>query len=253
MSAAAPYDLTICRDSDELAHKAAALIAQVASESIRRRGRFTLALAGGSTPKATYALLADPSKQFVIDWSRTFLFFGDERHVPADDERSNFRMARETLVAKVPLSTEQVFPVDTRFDTAAECAAEYGQTLAAFFATRPHAFPALDLILLGLGDDGHTASLFPGAAALSEVDKVVTWSPPGVLPPPVDRVTLTFPALNAAEQVAFLVAGAGKAPAVRDVLVGDANVHDRPAVGVRPKSGRLTWLVDAAAASLLER
>jgi 6-phosphogluconolactonase len=210
-------------------------------------------LAGGSTPRKTYALLAHGEGETNIDWSRTFLFFGDERHVPPDDPRSNFRMAQESLLAIAPIAGDQVLPIATDLPTAEQCAAAYSAALVKFFALPAGSMPIFDLILLGLGDDGHTASLFPGAAALEVDDRIATWSPPGVLPPPVDRITLTYPALNAARQAMFLVAGANKAEALRDVVEGNATAQQRPSAGVRPESGKLTWLVDRSAAGLLKR
>lgn len=245
------YELKIYRDADELAAKAALAVARAAAESIRHRGRFTLVLAGGSTPRATYALLAAGEGENSVDWSRAFIFFGDERHVPHDDPRSNYRMASESLLSVAPITSEQVLPVRTNLPTAAECAKDYAASLVRFFAQPPGTMPIFDLILLGLGDDGHTASLFPHAEALAVDSTIATWSPPGELPPPVDRITLTYPALNAARQVMFLVSGENKAEAVRDVLAEHAPREQRPAAGVRPEAGRLVWMVDQAAAGLL--
>jgi 6-phosphogluconolactonase len=163
-------------------------------------------------------------------------------------------MAQRALLAPAAVAKDHVFPIPTDAKTPAESAAAYTQTLAEFFQAAPDgAAPRFDLILLGLGDDGHTASLFPGAAALNEDRSWVTWSPPGTLPPPVDRVTFTYPTLNAARQVLFLVAGANKAVAVQDVLEGHAPRERRPSAGVRPADGVVTWLVDEAAASRLTR
>jgi 6-phosphogluconolactonase len=251
MSDAPAYDLKICRDVEELAAKAALAVARAATENIRHRGRFTLVLSGGSTPRATYERLAEGDGEAALDWTRTFFFFGDERHVPHDDPQSNYRMARESLLARAPIASEQVLPIATALPTAAECATAYAADLQRFFAHPPGAMPIFDLVLLGLGDDGHTASLFPAASALAVADTSVTWSPPGTLPPPVDRITLTYPAINAARQVVFLVAGANKAEALADVLERHAPAQRRPAAGVRPAAGRLTWLVDEAAAGQL--
>jgi 6-phosphogluconolactonase len=244
-------DVKVYQDADALAAKAALAVARAASEAIRHRGRFTLVLAGGSTPRKAYQLLAAGEGENSIDWSRVQLFFGDERHVPHGDERSNYRMVHEALLAVAPIAGDQVLAVDTSLPTAADSARDYSEQVARFFAQPTGTFPVFDLILLGLGDDGHTASLFPGAAALAVDDRIATWSPPGVLPPPVDRITLTYPVLNSAREVLFLVAGANKADALRDVLSGHANPAQRPAAGVRVLDGRLTWLVDQAAAGKL--
>jgi 6-phosphogluconolactonase len=246
-------ELVVCRDADQLAAAAADRILQAADEAVRARGRFTLVLSGGSTPEKTYTLLAQPERASRIDWSKTYLFFGDERCVPRDDPRGNYHMAALSLLGRAPVPADHVFPVPTDAKGPADAAA-YARTLAAFFALPPEGSPPrFDLVLLGLGDDGHTASLFPGAAALAEDRAWVTWSPPGTLPPPVDRVTLTFPVLNAARRVMFLVAGANKAGPLLDVLEGQPTPNERPAAGVRPAEGELTWLVDEAAARLLAR
>jgi 6-phosphogluconolactonase len=246
--------VTICKDGDELAARAADLIVRAARVATRARGRATLALAGGSTPKATYGLLAQPARRSRVDWARTFLFFGDERFVQPGDPSSNFSMVQRTLLAPAAVPAGHVFAVPTRLGTAAAAAAAYETALAEAFgtgdATGP---PRFDLILLGLGEDGHTASLFPGAASLGVTDRWVTATPPGALPPPVERVTLTFPVLNAARAVVFLVSGANKAEALRDVLEGRPSREQRPAAAVRPVEGTLTWLVDEAAAGRLTR
>ena len=244
----------ICHDSAAVAAKTADLVIRASQAAIRRRGRCTLVLAGGSTPEQTYRLLAERAAGTGVDWARTYVFFGDERFVPPDDARSNFGMARRTLLAQVAIPADQVFPIPTHGRSAAESAVAYTADLARCFGTDADGPPpCLDLILLGLGDDGHTASLFPGAAALQVRSDWVTWSPPGVLPPPVDRITLTYPVLNAAREIIFVVAGRTKAAAMRDVLEGHAPREQRPAAGVQPSDGTVTWVADADAASLLAR
>lgn len=242
----------ICADTDGVAERAARFIGDLSLSSIAERGRFTLVLAGGSTPKKAYHLLAARSIGPAVDWSKANLFFGDERFVPFDDQRSNFRMAHESLIGPAGISADRVFPMPTDRTTPERAARAYAQTLEQFFEVQPGEMPSFDLVLLGLGDDGHCASLFPHAAALAVRDSPVTWSPPGVLPPPVDRITLTFPAINAARHVLFLVSGANKADALRDVIAGRAAPTERPAAGVCPKSGRLTWLVDREAGRLID-
>jgi len=244
--------IVVCKDSAALDARAADSIVDQARAAIAARGRFTIALAGGSTPEDTYVLLAQEPRAASIDWQRTFVFMSDERCVPFDDERSNFGEARRNLVAKVPLPPANVLPIPTDAGTPEQIAARYAQTLAHFFGTEHGAAPpAFDLVLLGLGDDGHCASLFPGKPTLEETQKWVVSSPPGTLPPPVDRVTFTFPLINAARAVMFLVGGAKKAPAVQDVLEGSPPVSKRPSAGVQPINGTLTWLLDQDAASLL--
>ncbi len=252
MTAVSQPVLRVYRDADRLAAEAADHIIASAGEAVRARGRFTLALAGGSTPEKTYSLLAEPARAPRIDWSKVFLFFGDERYLPPEDSRSNFNMARRALLNRVAVPPGQVFPIPTDCKDPAESAAVYARTLATAFGVPPDGPPPrFDLVLLGLGDDGHTASLFPGAAALNEDRAWVTSSPPGVLPPPVDRVTLTFPVLNAAYEALFLVAGEKKAGPLHDVMTGKASRVQMPAAGVRPTDGALVWLVDRAAARLV--
>jgi 6-phosphogluconolactonase len=248
----ANYTLAVCEDTEKLALEAAGVIMRSARDAVGRAGRFALALAGGSTPERTYRVLARPEMIAQMDWARTFVFFGDERCVPPDDPRSNYGMAAKALLEHVPVTPDRVFPIPT--DRApAECAAAYTATLAEFFQPPAGSPPVFDLILLGLGDDGHTASLFPGAASLKEQSAWVVASPPGTLPPPVDRVTLTYPVLNAARQVVFLVSGEKKSAVLREVLEGHPTPQQHPAVGVQPREGSVTWLVDEESARLLTR
>jgi len=245
--------LRLFKDSDELAAHAADHIVRIAQDAIRVRGRAMQALAGGSTPKKTYRLLAQPAHR-RIDWAHTYLFFGDERFVPPDDPSSNFAMVQRTLLEPASVPAGHVFPVPTQLGTAAAAAQEYAATLTRTFGIGESGDPPrFDLILLGLGDDGHTASLFPGAASLWVTDRWVVASPPGTLPPPVERITLTFPVLNAAREILFLVAGQNKAEALQDVLEGQPSREERPAACICPVDGTLTWLVDEAAASRLTR
>ena len=245
-------EVVICSSADDLAARAADRLIQAAGQAISDRGLFTLALSGGSTPEKMYALLAKPERRSQIDWAHVYLFFGDERFVPHDDPRSNCHMATRSLIAHASIAADHFFAIPTDTASAADSADRYARTLADFFGRSLEGPPPpLDMVLLGLGDDGHTASLFPGKPALAEQKAWVTASPPGVLPPPVDRVTLTFPALNAARAVLFLVAGAGKAAVVQEVLEGNPGANRAPAVAVRPSAGSLTWMLDEAAAARL--
>jgi 6-phosphogluconolactonase len=237
-----------------LAATAAEMVVQAAGESIALRGRFTLVLSGGSTPQATYKLLADGDHSALVDWSRTYVFFGDERFVPPDDPRSNYGMARANLLSRIPIPAANVFPIPTEQPSALSAASAYAQTLAEFFRrSDPATPPQFDLIFLGMGSDGHTASLFPFAETLEVTCAWTAWSRPGTMPPPVDRITLTYPVLNAARQIVFLVEGRSKAAALRDILEGQAPREDRPAAGVQPTHGTVTWLIDKNAAQLLGR
>lgn len=235
-----------------LAVKAADLVIQAARTAIAQRGRFTFVLSGGSTPEKTYKLLAGADRVAAIDWPLTYLFFGDERFVSPQDANSNYGMVRRNLLAHVPVPPANIFSAPTALHSAAEAAAAYSRMLAEFFSPADRTIPPrFDLIFLGLGSDGHTASLFPFARALDVTDAWATWSPPGTTPPLVDRITLTYPVLNAARQVVFLVSGGNKAVALRDILDGQARREPRPAAGVKPVDGTLTWLVDKEAAELL--
>lgn len=223
---------------------AADFIVKVAAEAIAERGRFTLALSGGGTPKSIYARLGALDYRERLAWEKVHLFFGDERCVPPDDERSNYRMALEAWLAGSPVPAGNVHRIRGEDDPVLE-ALRYEREIAHFHRTA--AFPAFDLILLGMGDNGHTASLFPGTAALREtargvvaqyVEVMATW-----------RVTFTAPLINAARHVAFLAEGAGKARMLWNVLEGPYQPDVWPAQLIQPVSGELHWLVDAAAAA----
>ena len=246
------HDIQVFADQAALSAHAADLFVQAAREATAARGHFTVALTGGSSPHKSYELLAQTPRRAEVDWAKVFVFLGDDRFVPTDDDRSNYGMCKRLLLDHVPLVPAQVLPIPTGTANAQDAAAEYAQTLARVFAQPADGPPpALDLILLGMGDDGHCASLFPGMPTLHVTDRWVVSSPPGTLPPPVDRITCTFPVLNAARQVVFLVNGEKKAAAVRDIFEGGAGTDQHPAGGVKPTSGTLTWLLDEAAASLL--
>jgi 6-phosphogluconolactonase len=283
-------------DSDRLAHAAAEHFVTLTAEAIAAHGQFVVALSGGSTPRAAYALLATeefaarPSTESIlskaeglrtgVDWSRVHIFWGDERCVPPDHPDSNYRMVRETLLDHIPLPARNVHRIRGEIKPE-EAAADYERTLRSFFAQQPKRHccatgeketrvlpipsvvspsarlrtgavePRFDLVLLGMGQDGHTASLFPGTAALHEgarwvvahyVDKLSAW-----------RITLTPVVFNAAAHITFIVSGAGKAERLREVLAGPYQPDVLPAQIVRPTDGRLLWLVDAAAAAHLYR
>ncbi len=247
-------DTQVYNSADELAAHAADFFVAAARTAIEARGRFTVALAGGKTPKETYTLLARPQRAGQVDWAHTYVFFGDERFGRTDSPDSNAGMARQALLDHVPIPKENVFPMPTESDADEDAAADrYGATLAEFFGAPPRGLPPrFDLILLGLGDDGHTASLFPGAPSLAVTDAWVVSTPPGTLPPPVDRLTFTFPLINAARSVAFLVSGANKAGIVAQVLAGERGREAHPSEGVQPTDGTLTWLLDRAAAAHLK-
>jgi 6-phosphogluconolactonase len=242
-----PATITIVADAGALAETAARLVVETAREAVRQRGRFTIALAGGATPRETYARLAAPPWSARVAWDRTWVFFGDERAAPPDHPESNYRIAHDALLAHVPVPPDQVIRMRGEAEDTDAAAAEYAQRLAAVFATRRGALPRLDLVLLGLGVDGHTASLFPGSPVLKEVFRPVAAVHAAAAAIP-QRLTLTFPVLNAAARVVFLVTGAEKAKVVKAVLADQAPL---PAALVRPDDGELVWLLDRAAAALL--
>jgi 6-phosphogluconolactonase len=219
-----------------------------AEASIAERGRFCVALSGGNTPRSVYTLLAQDRKD-RLPWEKIYVFFGDERCVPPDHPESNYRMARESLLSRVPIPPQNVFRIHAELEPEA-AASEYDRQLRAFFRLVGGAWPAFDLILLGIGDEGHTASLFPGSTALTEksrlvvanwVDKFQTY-----------RITFTYPVLNHAEEVLFLASGQSKAQILRDIF-DPAKKGAYPAQGVQPQHGKLLWIADREAAGLLER
>ena len=231
---------------EQVASAAAALFVESAVAAVARTGFFSVALAGGSTPQATYArLAAEDGPGASAPWTRVHLFWGDERRVPPDHPDSNYRMAQQTLLGRLPIALEQVHRIEGERSDAAR---RYEEGLREFFHPDPGEFPAIDLILLGLGADGHTASLFPNAAALDERARfaVETTAPASG----GRRVTLTAPVLNAASRVVFVVVGQGKADAVAGVLEGPRQPRLWPAQLVEP-IGELIWLLDRAAAGRL--
>jgi len=232
----------------DLFQAAAEEVIRTATDAVKARGRFTIALSGGSTPRNLYTLIA-ANASASLPWDQMFFFWGDERHVPPNDPDSNFLMAKESLLSKVAVPPANIFPIPTENPDASAAAEAYEQTLRKFFAVAPGEFPRFDHILLGMGPDGHTASLFPETAALQEKSRLVVanW----VEKLKASRITLTLPVLNAAHSVAFLVSGTDKAAALHEVLEGNAAAEKYPSKLVRPTDGRLIWFVDRAAASEL--
>ena len=237
-------EIRVLPDAAEIAHEAAERIVAAANRAAGEGRTFSLALSGGSTPKALYELLATEPYESRIDWPRVEIFFGDERTVPPDHKDSNYRMAREALLSKVSIPGDNVYRMAGERDpnTAAK---EYGQMLKEKFGDG-----GMDLVLLGMGDDGHTASLFPETEALNEtrhrcvanfVPKLNTW-----------RLTLTAPFINRAGQILVLVSGVSKAKRLQEVLEGPSDPRRLPIQLIRPTDGRLTWLVDAPAAGMTE-
>lgn len=236
-------------NGEELAREAADFVVWLGEQALASRKRFRLALSGGSTPQALYGLLAGPEFSRRLDWSQAVVFFGDERCVAPDHADSNFRMANETLLTPLKIPQERIFRMRGE-DVPEQAARQYEDSLRKEFGALPPAWPRFDLILLGLGDDGHTASLFPGTPALSEQQRLVVpnQAPQGT----TQRLTFTVPLINHAQTVVFLVSGAGKAPAVKAVLEDrTADPQEFPAKLVQPEQGRLIWFLDRAAAAEL--
>lgn len=238
--------VSIYPDAGALARAAAELVIVLSEEAIAARGRFAVALAGGSTPRTTYALLATEEFANRVDWPRVHIFWGDERCVPPDHIDSNYLLAQQALLDHVPILASNVHRIACEKEPT-HAATGYERTLRTFFARfSPGRSPRFDLILLGMGPDGHTASLFPGTAALREkkrwvvahyIESLAAW-----------RVTLTPKVINSAARVVFLVCGADKAERLHEVLAGPRQPDRLPAQIVRPGDGRLLWLVDSAAA-----
>jgi 6-phosphogluconolactonase len=250
-------DVRVFQNLASLSAAAAAEIAAVAQSSVAARGRFTVALAGGNTPRQTYELLATTHRD-EIDWTRIELLFSDERLVPHDDARSNYRMVCEALVNRVPVAAERVHPAPTDLATPAEAAEHYEATLRRVLADHTTdagggdpvtgAAATVDLALLGVGADGHTASLFPGSPALAEPHAWVrAVDAPTTVQPAVPRLTTTLPFLDGARAVLFLVAGADKRRVVSEILGAQPSARTYPAALVAPR-GRTLWLIEQSAA-----
>jgi 6-phosphogluconolactonase len=234
--------IEVAEDADALSHAVAERFVRVTTAALRARGRCAVALAGGSTPKGVYRRLAEEPFRSRVLWDQIEFFWGDERHVPVDHPDSNYGMAADALLSKVPALPGNIHRMQAEIRDAAQAAREYEEDLRASF----NGMPRFDLILLGLGPDGHTASLFPGTPALAERGRwcVANW----VNTLNAYRFTLTLPVLNAARAIAFVVSGAGKAAIVRDVLRGSRDV---PARLVQPVDGELWWMLDRPAAGEL--
>ena len=237
--------------ADELARAAAVDLLSLARESIAARGVFTLALSGGSTPKKLYALLASDPAFREFPWAKTQLFFGDERHVPPDDKDSNFLMTKSTLLTSGLVPEANLHRVRAELADAADSATQYEEEMRAFFTDDKclDGFPRFDAVLLGMGPDGHTASLFPGSKGLDETKRWVisNW----VEKFKTDRITFTFPVLDAARKVLLLVAGADKTDMLHEIFVTRKGEAAYPVQRVAPVDGIKTWLLDEAAAAKL--
>lgn len=245
-----PPDVRILTNIDAIAKRAAQDFVQSATQAVSEKGSFTVALAGGSTPKALYSLLAgDAALRSQVPWDKMYVYFGDERSVGPDHADSNFRMATETMLSKVPIKPEQVFRIKGEYKDTEKAAQEYEQVLRTSFKIAEGQFPRFDLVFLGIGNEGHTASLFPGTKALDETKRLAVRNWVGKLY--TNRVTLTAPAINNAARVIFMITGADKALALKGILEGPYEPEQLPAQLIQPPNGKLLWLVDTVAGGML--
>ena len=237
--------IKILNDPESVAGSAADLFVETAREAVRERGRFSAALSGGHSPEQTYEFLSDLPRRESIPWEKVHLFWGDERYVPHDDPRSNVGMAREQLINNVPIPEENIHEVPYH-DTAEISAEVYGKELHSFFDGK---YPEFDLIYLGLGTNGHTASLFPHTSVLKNKDP---WYAAVYLEDQqMYRTTLTIPAINHAKNIAFIAFGEDKADIVKGILEGPQQAEEWPAQYIKPENGKVYWLLDRASAAKL--
>lgn len=240
----AEVELQVVADLGALGKAAAHQFTTLATSAIKNMGQFTVALSGGDTPRTLFSHLASGAGE-AIDWSSVHVFWGDERHVPPMDTASNYRLAKECLLDAVQIPRANIHRIRSE-EAAKEAARVYEAELRQFFDLAAGTWPRFDLVLLGLGDDGHTASLFPGMAALRERDHlaVSTFVPQTN----AERITMTYPVINAASCVLVLVSGASKAAVVEAVLNNPPHLDELPMQGVHPRDGQLVWLLDVSAA-----
>lgn len=248
MSTPPDYNIYVFPDSLALQQAVAGAWVDLAREAIAARGKFCMALSGGSTPKALYQLMASAEYRTSVEWDKCHLFFGDERFVPSDHADSNYRMARLALFEQVELATANIHHVDTSLADPESCAQAYDEELRSVLPHDEQGRPVFDLMLQGMGDDGHTASLFPGTSILTETNKIVAaayvekfnaW-----------RISVTFPVINHARHVIFLISGKGKAEIIKKVLLDPVSEPILPVQMLSPH-GQLDWYLDSDAAVLL--
>lgn len=243
--------LRIFENAEDLARDAAELFGALARDAIARRGRFAVALAGGSTPKRLYQLLADDPRHAQIDWPHLEIFWNDERAVPPDHPESNYKMAWDAMLSRVPVDEARVYRMQGEAPDADQAASDYQRRIAQVFGLDvDEPPPSFDLILLGIGEDGHTASLFPYTAAIEETCRWVVANQ--IAQRKMHRLTMTLPILNRAAQVVFLVTGADKAAVVSEILEGPPDSLRLPSQAVQPGNGQLHWFLDRPAAGRLQ-
>jgi 6-phosphogluconolactonase len=239
-------------DATAIAKHAATQILRIANEAADARGVFTIALSGGSTPKLLYSMLAnEPALRNSLPWDKMKVFFGDERHVGPGHADSNFQMAADSMLTKVPLRPEQIHRIKGEYSDTAQAAQEYEDLIRHELSLTAGAFPRFDVVLLGMGNEGHTLSLFPGTKALNDTARIVTRNWVGKLY--TERITLTAAAANQAANLIFMIAGGDKAPALKAVLEGPHEPDQLPSQLIAPANGTLMWLVDETAGSMLSK
>lgn len=238
-------------DVAAIAQQAASIFINAAQQAVKERGVFRVAMAGGSTPKTLYALLVSEPFRSQLPFDKMQLFFGDDRHVPPDHADSNYRMVSENFTSKTPIQPDQVFRIKTELQDTEKAALEYEQTLKTQFALKPGEIPRFDLMMLGMGNEGHTLSLFPATTALRDNGRLVVRTWVGKLY--TERVTCTAPVANNSAAVLFMIAGADKAPALKAVLEGPYEPDQLPTQYIKPANGKLIFLVDSAAGGMLSK
>ena len=240
------FQVIIKENPARLSDAGATLFAESAGHAMERKGFFTAALSGGSTPRGMHRRLAEEPFRSCISWKKTHIFWVDERCVPLEDPASNYGAARKDFIDRLPIFKNNIHPMPVHM-APDEGSIHYQKEITNFFETGPHEIPVFDLILLGIGTDGHTASLFPETSALEEQKQLISIVKAGM--PNVNRLTMTYPILNRARKVVFLASGKGKADIIQAIL--EKKQRGLPALGIQPHSGKLVWLLDREAASLL--
>jgi len=243
--------IEILPDVSALAQKATSIFVSAAQQAVRERGVFRVAMAGGSTPKALHALLVTDPSRSQLPWDKMQIFFGDERHVPPDHADSNYRMVNETFLSKTPIPPGQVFRIKAELRDTERAAQDYEQILRTQFGLKRGELPRFDLMMLGMGNEGHTLSLFPATTALRDNGRLVVRTWVGKLY--TERITCTAPVANHSAAVMFMIAGRDKAPALKAVLEGPYEPEQLPSQLIKPANGKLFFLVDSAAGGMLSQ
>lgn len=244
-------NIHILKDISEVSQFAATKFISIGNAAIKKRGQFAVALAGGSTPKILYQLLATDEFRDQIDWQKVFFFFGDERDVSPMSDRSNFRMANENMLKSLKIPKTNIIRWQTEIIDADGVAIAYEKSLMRFFELSLGKLPHFDLVLLGMGEDGHTASLFPQTTALKETTRLAVSTFVEKLD--ANRLTMTFPVINNSANIIFLICGEDKAESLHEVLEGERNPDKFPSQNIAPANGKLLWILDEDASKLLKK